>query len=206
MQVYILPLTEQRLHKIEQVLLKRQAHLGIVTENVHDPHNIFACMRTCDSVGIQDVHIIQTAMKTSKGWGSKSSSSANKWLSIHHYNEVSTCFEALRKTYDVIYSTHLNTQAVSLYEVDFTKKIAVVFGNEKDGVSNEVLDNCDGNFVIPQVGMISSLNISVACAITVYEAYRQRIAAGFYEKQNISKSQYEALLKKWTASKYARNQ
>ena len=161
-------------------------------------------MRTCDSVGIQDVHIIQTAMKTKKNWGSKSSSSANKWLSIHHYNEVSTCFEVLRKTYDVIYSTHLNAQAVSLNEVDFTQKIAVVFGNEKDGVSDEVLNHCDGNFVIPQVGMISSLNISVACAITVYEAYRQRVAAGFYQKQNLNKIQYDALLKKWTASKYTR--
>jgi len=198
--------TEQRLQKIQQVLLKRQAHLGVVTENVHDPHNIFACMRTCDSVGIQDVHIIQTAMKTKKGWGSKSSSSANKWLSIHQYDNVAKCFEQLRNSYDIIYSTHLNTQAISLYEVDFTQKIAVVFGNEKDGVSNEVLEQCDANFVIPQVGMISSLNISVACAITVYEAYRQRVAAGYYDKQNLSNKKYEALFKRWTASKYQHNQ
>lgn len=197
-------MTEQRLQKIKKVLLNRQAHLGVVTENVHDPHNIFACMRTCDSVGIQEVHIIQTEMKTRKGWGSKSSSSANKWLSIHQYDNVEKCFEVLKKTYDVVYATHLNAEAVSLYEVDFTQKIAVVFGNEKDGLSDEVLQKCDGNFVIPQVGMISSLNISVACAITVYEAYRQRLAAGFYEKQNINTQQYEALLKKWTTSKYAK--
>lgn len=199
-------MTEQRLQKIQQVLLKRQAHLGVVTENVHDPHNIFACMRTCDSVGIQDVHIIQTAMKTKKGWGSKSSSSANKWLSIHHYDNVAKCFEQLRNTYDVIYSTHLNTKAISLYEVDFTQKIAVVFGNEKEGISNEALQLCDANFAIPQVGMISSLNISVACAITVYEAYRQRVAAGYYDKQNLDKKKYEALYKRWTASKYQHNQ
>lgn len=198
-------MTEQRLQKIQQVLLKRQAHLGVVTENVHDPHNIFACMRTCDSVGIQDVHIIQTAMKTKKGWGSKSSSSANKWLSIHHYDNVAKCFEQLRNTYDVIYSTHLNTNAISLYEVDFTQKIAVVFGNEKEGISNEALQLCDANFVIPQVGMISSLNISVACAITVYEAYRQRVAAGYYDKQNLDNQKYEALYKRWTASKSKHN-
>jgi len=194
--------TEQRLQKIERVLFKRQAHLGIVTENVHDPHNIFACMRTCDSVGIQDVHIIQTAMKTKKGWGSKSSSSANKWLSIHRYNNVAACFKQLRKVYDVVYSTHLDAAAISLYEVDFTQKIAVVFGNEKDGVSQEILQQCDGNFVIPQVGMISSLNISVACAVTVYEAYRQRLAAGFYAQKNLESQRYETLLKQWTASKY----
>lgn len=198
-------MTEQRLQKIEKVLLNRQAHLGVVTENVHDPHNIFACMRTCDSVGIQDIHIIQTEMKTRKGWGSKSSSSANKWLSIHQYDNVEGCFETLRKTYDVVYATHLNAEAVSLYDVDFTKKIAVVFGNEKDGISDEILKKCDGNFVIPQVGMISSLNISVACAITVYEAYRQRLAAGFYQKQDLNNEQYETLLKKWTASKYAKS-
>lgn len=197
-------MTEQRLQKIEKVLLNRQAHLGVVTENVHDPHNIFACMRTCDSVGIQDVHIIQTEMKTRKGWGTKSSSSANKWLSIHQYDNVEDCFDALRETYDVVYATHLNAKAVSLYEVDFTQKIAVVFGNEKDGLSDEVLKKCDGNFVIPQVGMISSLNISVACAVTVYEAYRQRLAAGFYEKQNLDTQEYEALLKKWITSKYAK--
>jgi len=194
-------MTEQRLQKIKQVLAKRQAGLGIVTENVHDPHNIFACMRSCDAVGIQDIHIIQTEMKKKKGWGSKSSSSANKWLSIHHYSTVENCFETLRKSYDFIYATHLSANAISLYEVDFTQRVALIFGNEKDGISDKVLQLCDNNFIIPQVGMISSLNISVACAISVYEAFRQRKAAGFYDKQKLTDTQYQDLLNIWTAPK-----
>lgn len=190
-------MTEKRLQKIKDVLSKRQQGLAVVMENVHDPHNIFACMRTCDSVGIQDVHVIQTEMARKKNWGNKSSSSANKWLSINTYNTVSSCFNVLRKSYDKIYATHLNAAAVSLYDVDFTQKIAIVFGNEKDGVSEESLQSCDGNLVIPQVGMISSLNISVACAITVYEAYRQRLAAGFYDKQNLEDERHSMLMDEW---------
>ena len=101
----------------------------------------------------------------------KSSSSAAKWLTIHQFENTTECFEELRKKYDKIYTTQLAQGSVSLYELDFTQNVALVFGNEHSGVSDELIRKADGNFIIPQVGIIKSLNISVACAVSVYEAF-----------------------------------
>jgi len=189
-------MTDRRQQKILSVLNNRQFNLGLVTENVLDPHNIMACCRTCDAVGVQDIHVINTEMKSRRSWGLKSSSNTKKWLNIYKYSTVEEGVKALRKKYDKIYTTHLNAKAVSLYEIDFTQNLAIVFGNEKYGVSEEMLALADQNFVIPQVGMSGSLNISVACAITLYEAYRQRNEAGCYPTQNKT-ARHNSLLKEW---------
>ena len=104
---------------------------------------------------------------------------------------------ALRQKYDKIFTTHLAADSVGLYEIDFTGSVALVFGNEHEGVSDEIRGQADGNFIIPQVGIIKSLNISVACAVSIYEALRQRTIAGCYEKRNLPDGQFEELLEKW---------
>ncbi|MBA4260208.1 MAG: RNA methyltransferase [Chitinophaga sp.] len=175
-------MTPSRAEKIDQVLSKRQSGLTVVMENVHDPHNIYAVMRTCDAVGIQDIYVLNTELPKSGYFGIKSSSSANKWLSIHQFNDVQTCFTALRESYDLIYTTYLGQTSKSVFEIDFTQRVALVFGNEHKGVSMEARNLADGNFIIPQVGMIPSLNISVACAVAIYEAFRQRKQAGMYDE------------------------
>jgi tRNA (guanosine-2'-O-)-methyltransferase len=190
-------MTPERHKRIIEVLKKRQADLTVVLENVFDPHNISAVMRTCDAVGIQDIYILNTKIPRHKKWGAKSSSSAANWLSIHQYENAEECFSSLRKHYSTILTTHLSTDAVSLHELDMTKRIALVFGNEHSGVSEEIRALADGNFIIPQVGMIRSLNISVACAVTLYEAFRQKLEAGHYEKKSLSPERYEGLLKEW---------
>lgn len=143
-------------------------------------------MRTCDAVGVQDIYILNTRIPPHKKWGAKSSSSAHKWLSVHQYTHAQTCFAVLRQHYDLILTTHLSSNAVSLYHVDFTKRIALVFGNERDGVSEDIRALADGNFIIPQVGIIQSLNISVACAVSLYEAFRQKNIAEHYSEQQLS--------------------
>ncbi len=191
------PMTPERKSKLLQVLNKRQAGLTVVMENVHDPHNISAVMRTCEAAGIQDVYVLTTIISRHKRFGVKSSSSAAKWLTIHQHTEAKSCFKELRSNYDLILTTHLASDAIDLYAIDFTKKIALVFGNEHDGVSEEIRSLADGNFVIPQVGIIQSLNISVACAVAIYEAYRQRSAKGMYEANTFTKEKQHALLKNW---------
>src|SRR5690606_33859535 len=123
----------------------------------------------------------------------KSSSSASKWLTIHQFEDAEACFSSLRKRYSSILTTHLSSEAIGLYELDLTKSIALVFGNEHSGVSGEIRRMADGNFIIPQVGIIRSLNISVACAVTLYEAYRQKQAAGHYDQRKLSEEKYEGL-------------
>jgi len=180
------------------VLNKRQDNLTVVLENVFDPHNISAVMRTCDAVGIQDIFVLNTRLPSHKKWGSKSSSSADKWLSIHQHTRAEECFEELRRKYPVILATHLSDRATLLHKVDFTQPIALVFGNEHEGVSEEIRLLCDGEFIIPQVGMIQSLNISVACAVVLYEAFRQKEKAGHYEKRNLPDQKFNQILTDWS--------
>src|ERR1700760_1134566 len=190
-------MTPERTERITSVLDKRQADLIIVLENVFDPHNISAVMRTCDAVGVQDVFILNTRIPRHKKWGAKSSSSAAQWLTIHQYDNARDCFDELRRRADGIFTTHLAADAVSLYDMDLTGRIALVFGNEHSGVSDEIRAFSDGNFIIPQVGIIKSLNISVACAVTLYEAFRQKTLAGHYDKSRMPEQQMNELLEKW---------
>src|SRR5450755_3744555 len=191
-------MTPEREQRLKNVLDKRQDDLTVVLENVFDPHNISAVMRTCDAVGIQDIHVLNTKISKHKKWGTRSSSSAAKWLTIHQHSDASLCFAELRKKYPLILTTHLSSSSVSLYNIDFTGPVALIFGNEHDGVSEEIRELADGNFIIPQVGMIRSLNISVACAISLYEAFRQKYAVSHYEKIKLPDSEYRKLLKQWS--------
>ena len=190
-------MTPQRSEKLLKVLQKRQANLTVVLENVQDPHNISAVMRTCDAVGIQDIYVVTTKIPRHKKWGYKSSSSALKWLTIHKFDSIEECVKELRKKYSKILTTHLSSDAISLHDINFTDSVALVFGNEHAGVSEEFREVADGNFIIPQMGIIQSLNISVACAVSIYEAMRQKMKAGHYEKASLPPAQMDALLQQW---------
>lgn len=190
-------MTPERREKLLHVLGNRQANLAVVMENVHDPHNISAVMRTCDAVGIQDIYILNTKIPRHRKFGAKSSSSAAKWLTVHQYEDAQLCFRELRNHYRKILTTHLSSDAVSLYDIDFTESIALVFGNEHAGVSDEIRALADGNFIIPQMGIIQSLNISVACAVSIYEACRQKKIAGHYERMSMPAERQEQLLQEW---------
>lgn len=178
-------MTPEREEKFRRVVAKRQFNLTVVLENVHDPHNIGAVMRTCDAVGIKEIYVLYTEDLLTEEHlqvGKSAASGAKKWVDVHLYQDVASCFEAIRSKYDHILATHLAEDAKSLYELDLTASVALLFGNEKDGVSKEALAYADGNFIIPQMGMVQSLNISVACAVTLYEALRQRKLAGGYDQ------------------------
>lgn len=190
-------MTPERTEKVRQVLSKRQNDLTVVLENVFDPHNISAVMRSCDAAGIQDIFVLNTRIPRHKKWGARSSSSAAKWLTIHQFTDAAECFAVLRRQYDRVLTTHLSHDAVSLYDCDLTGRLALVFGNEHSGVSDEIRAWADGNFIIPQVGMIRSLNISVACAVTLYEAFRQKSLAGHYDHQKLDGTSYETLCRQW---------
>ncbi len=190
-------MTPERREKLTGVLSRRQPDLTVVLENVFDPHNISAVMRTCDAVGVQEVYILNNRIPRHKKWGARSSSSAAKWLTVHQFDNAADCFTALRKRYTKILTTHLSSDALGLYEIDMTEPIALVFGNEHSGVSEDIRALADGNFIIPQVGIIRSLNISVACAVTLYEAFRQKNRAGHYNRQDLDHAMKKGLLEQW---------
>ena len=194
------------MQRLLAVLNKRQDDITVVLENVTDPHNISAVMRTCDAVGIQEIYVLNTRIAAHKHWGVKSSSSAAQWLTVHQFSDAASCFANLRSKYDLLLATHLGAASKELYEIDFTKKMGLIFGNEHEGVSEEIRALSDGNFVIPQVGMIKSLNISVACAVTLYEAFRQKKIAHHYAQRKLADSQYAGLLTDWGAEFTPSNQ
>jgi tRNA (guanosine-2'-O-)-methyltransferase len=103
----------------------------------------------------------------------------------------------LRKKYDKLYSTHLSRDSKDLYDLNLTEKVALVFGNEHSGVSDELQSLVDGNFIIPQVGIIQSLNISVACAVSIYEAMRQKRNAGHYNDMQLKGEELQELRTVW---------
>lgn len=190
-------MTSERRKKIESVLSKRQNDLTVVLENVFDPHNISAVMRSCDAVGVQEIFVLNTKIPRHKKWGAKSSSSAAKWLTVHQFDNAEECFEQVRKKYSTVLTTHLSSDAVSLYQLDLTKSVALVFGNEHSGVCDEIISMADGNFIIPQMGIIQSLNISVACAVSLYEAFRQKQNAKHYDQVKLTEGEYTSLFNEW---------
>lgn len=170
---------------MQEVIAKKQLDLTVILENVHDAHNIGAVLRSCESIGIQEVYLLYTEehlYKKNMKLGKRTSSGARKWLDVFLFNDLNECVRTVRQKYNRLIGTLINENSRSLFELDMTGSAAIVFGNEKQGISNELASHLDENFVIPQVGFVKSLNISVACAVTLYEAMRQRRSAGKYGK------------------------
>ncbi len=192
------PSREQR---IREVIRRSQPDLTVVLENVHDPLNISAVMRSCDAVGVREVFVVYTARYLQQRrlkLGKKTSGGAFKWIDVYLFEDLEECFRRVRERYGRILTTHLGEQSTSLYDLDLTMPTALVFGNEEEGVSAEAVAMADGNFLIPQVGFTESLNISVACAVSLFEARRQRALAGYYDdKPRLSPEQQEMLFQRW---------
>ena len=177
------PINPKRLEKFKRAIGNRQLDMTVILENVHDQHNVGAVLRSCDSVGIQEVYLLHSEPNMrpkNYALGKHTTAGARKWIDVHLFTDVEACFAAVRAKYDKIYATHLDADAKSLYDLNLTDSVALLFGNERDGVSQEALGHADGNFIIPQMGMVQSLNISVACAVSLYETFRQRQLAGAY--------------------------
>ncbi|HEX3723319.1 MAG TPA: RNA methyltransferase, partial [Nitrolancea sp.] len=160
------PITERRRSRMIEVLEQRQPDLTVVIENVHDPHNISAVLRSCDAVGIATVHLVYTIEERPR-LNRVVSGGALRWLEIADHPSIESCFETLRCQGFTIYATHLDENRLELFDLDLTRPTALVFGNEKRGVSPEAVEAADATMVIPMMGMVQSLNISVACAVTL---------------------------------------
>jgi tRNA (guanosine-2'-O-)-methyltransferase len=185
------------MEKIRTVLSQRQPSLRIVIENIHDPHNASAIFRTCDSAGIPKVSLIYNSESFPK-IGKKSSASALKWIAKEKYKTVESCYNKLREDGFLIYASSITNDAKNLYDIDFTKKVAIILGNEHRGLSEDAINLADENFFIPMFGMVQSLNVSVSAAITIYEALRQRIKKGMYDSTELSDDQIKLMVNEWS--------
>lgn len=192
------PITPRRLQRMRGVLERRQADLAVVIENVHDPHNVSAVLRSCEAVGVPVVHLVYT-QEVFPEVSRITSASANKWLELLPHPDIPSCYAWLRERGFTIYATHLDESSRELYDLNLAQPSAFVFGNEQRGVTEEALIQADASLLIPMMGMVQSLNISVACAVTLYEALRQRRAAGSYGRPTLPAEEVDARLAHWLA-------
>jgi tRNA (guanosine-2'-O-)-methyltransferase len=192
-----------REQKIRSVIRQSQPDLTVILENIFDPLNISAVMRSCDAVGIREIFVVYTKKYLDKRGlvlGKKTSAGTFKWIDVYVFEDMEECFKRVRQRYGRILATGLSDRSTSLYDLDLSLPTALLFGNEDEGVSDEALAMADGNFAIPQAGFAESLNISVACAVTLFEARRQRAAQGYYDdKSKFSAAEQEQLYERWKA-------
>ena len=186
-------MTPERFQKIKDILNKRQPDLTVVLDNVHKPHNLAAIIRSCDAVGISDIHGI-SSNEQKVGVNLKSASGSNHWVNLHIHHSIPNVISELKQSGFSIYAANDSAKAIDYRKVDYTKPSVIVLGAELDGISPETLDAVDEEIKIPMQGMVESLNVSVANAVILFEAQRQRLQAGLYEKCRLDKNMVGKLL------------
>lgn len=192
------PRTARRQERVRGVLERRQPDLTLILENVHDPHNVSAILRSCDAVGVLRVHAIYSIESPPPGmFARQTSASAAKWVDVVRHDSVASCVAELREGGFQILATALGQDSRSLHDWDLTRSVALIVGNEMRGVSDEALALADGLVEIPMVGMVQSLNVSVASAVCLYEAFRQRLEAGAYDTPRLPAEELAALEQDW---------
>jgi len=178
------------------VIERRQPDLTLVVENIFDPHNVSAILRTCDAVGVLRVDLVYTVEPFPK-LGKKSSSSATKWIERRKHRSIEACYRLLRGEGYRILASRVGENASPVYQTDLTGPTAIVLGNEHRGVSDEAAGQADALVGIPMMGMVESLNVSVAGAVFLYEALRQRTEAGLYSRARLKEAEQAVMLEAW---------
>lgn len=173
-------MNSQRYARICEMLARRQPDLTVCMEQVHKPHNVSAIIRTADAVGVHEVHAVwpggQIRMMASAAAGS------NSWVQVKTHPTISDAVATLKGHGMQILATHLSDSAVDFRDIDYTRPTCILMGQEKTGISQEALELADQDIIIPMIGMVQSLNVSVASALILYEAQRQRQNAGMYAR------------------------
>jgi len=188
--------TIARLNKIKACLEKRQPDLAVITDHMHKPHNVSAVMRTCDAAGVFSMHAV---MPENEEFRARSgiAMGSDKWLDISVHSHINVPMEQLKAEGFRIVAVHKSDRSGNFRDIDYCQKTAVLFGAELFGVSDEAAALADEHVSIPMQGMVESYNVSVAAAIVLAEAQRQRDIAGFYARQRLDQDTFNKTLFKW---------
>ena len=181
----------ERYQRIRKLLARRQPSLTVCMEEVHKPHNVSAVVRSCDAVGVHRVHAVwdkKAKLRKSTAMGSQN------WVYTDVHRSIEDAVSQLKKQKMQVLVTHLSEDAIDFRDIDYTLPTAIILGQEKDGATQRAIELADKNIVIPMVGMVQSLNVSVAAALVLYEAQRQRQLAGMYDQQQLSEEECQRML------------
>lgn len=184
-------MTPERNQRIRTMLRKRQIDLTVCMEDVHKPHNVSAVIRSCDAVGINRIHAIwneKTYLRRGTAMGSQN------WVKMDKYESIDDAVGVMKQQKMQILVTHLSDDAVDFRDIDYTLPTGIILGQEKYGATPEAIALADKKIIIPMEGMVQSLNVSVAAALILYEAQRQRSIAGMYDKQQLTEEECQKIL------------
>lgn len=185
-------MTPERLEIIKSSLDRRQTDLTVVMENVRKPHNLAAVARTLEAIGGLEIHAITEL--TSIRLTQMSAGGTKKWIRVSKHPNTDQGLKLLKQQGFQIVATSLSENSKDYREIDYTKPTAILVGEELEGISEQAISMADEKISIPMIGMVQSLNVSVASALVLYEAYHQRMAAGMYDSRSLDKETYMTLL------------
>ena len=188
-------MTPERLYRLKHILNRRQPDLTVLLDDVHKPHNFSAIVRTADAVGVAEMHGVWANSKLRVG--NHTSGGSRKWIKIKTHSSIERAHASLSDLGFTIYAAHLSSRSIDYREIDYTTPTAIMLGAELDGLSNAAVALADQHIAIPMEGAAKSLNVSVAAALILYEAQRQRQLAGFYEKRRLTDVVYNRTLFEW---------
>lgn len=188
-------MTAKRLARCRATLDRRQPDLSVILDQVHKPHNLSAIIRTCDAVGAFNVHAVQRGSHLSVH--QHCAAGAGEWVNLSVASAVEDVIADQQAQGIAVYAAHWSEAAVDFRDVDYTRPCAILLGAERWGVSDHAAALVDQHITIPMVGLVESLNVSVAAAVILFEAQRQRAAAGLYDAPRLSPAVYERILFEW---------
>ena len=197
-------MTPQRLARLKTVLNRRQPDLSVLMENVHKPHNFSAILRTCDAVGALEARAVTPTGRIRRH--RPTSSGSAKWVRARAFPTLGEALDDLRRATPGVHvlAAHQCAESIDYRQADYTLPTCILLGQEKEGVSEEAVSAADGFIEIPMHGMVASLNVSVATSVILFEAERQRNAAGLYNTCRLSPERYAATLFEWAYPDLAR--
>lgn len=184
-------MSPERYQKMRAVLAKRQLDLTVCLELVHKTHNLSAIMRTCDAVGIHNVHVVwEEKARLRRG----TSMGSQNWVFNKDHNDIKQAVTKLKAQNMQVLVAHLSDTALDYRDIDYTKPTAIIFGQEKYGATEQAVALADQDIQVPMVGMVQSLNVSVAAALILYEAQAQRQRANMYDRPQLSEVECQRIL------------
>ena len=195
-------MTPERFAKLKQALARRQPDLTVLADGVHKPHNVSAILRTCDAIGIHRLHAISPDGAIRRHH--MMAGGSRRWVEVVTHSSVADAATGLRAAGWQLAAAHAEHGARDYRDVDYTQRIAVIFGAELYGPSEQALEHADLSIRIPMHGLVESLNVSVAAAVILFEAERQRREAGLYDRSRLDPEEFESTLFEWAYPDIAR--
>ena len=195
-------MTPERFQRLKSCLTRRQPDLTVLADDVHKAHNVAAILRTADAVGIHGVHAVSPGGEFRHHH--MVSGGSKKWVKVTLHDDVETAVAVLKQDGFRVVAAHPSSTGRDYREEDYTARLAVMLGAELDGFADSTLALADDCLSIPMEGMVSSLNVSVAAALILFEARRQREAAALYDDSRLDAAEYEATLFEWAYPELAR--